>query len=43
MVEQPGGKITPAVPAKRGSDVEVQGREDPAKVQLNTRFDPQSF
>ena len=32
MVEQSGRKLTPAIQAMRRGDVEIPGREDPAKV-----------
>ena len=41
MAQQPGRKFTPAIPATRGSDGQIQGGEDSAKVRRRPRLDPQ--
>ena len=43
LVEQSGRKFTPAVPATRARDGEIQEREIATEVRFDPRFSPQPF
>jgi len=43
MAQEPGQKLTPAIPAARGFDGQVQGYQDPAEIRSRSHLHSQPF